>query len=179
MGRGSPDTSALIGLTRAALRDPTVYVGQRAYDMHQLARGHVLAGDDTAAVEALARGVDLVAETMEYAGPRPPWHYYRSRAFFDLAAGVVHALLGGVRSHHVDEAVNLLGRGLAALSDDMRLADWTGMYRYHLGIALISAGARDSAEGELDRLRAVAAATGSTRVRDYAPSLSAVLTRTS
>lgn len=41
------------------------------------------------------------------------------------------------------------------------------MYHYHLGISLVNAGACDDAEGRLDRLRAVAAATGSTRVRAY------------
>src|SRR5690606_33279842 len=101
----------------------------------------------------------------------------RDQAFFDLEAGVVHALLGRVRPRHVDTAVNLLNRGLAALPDDTRLADWTGMYRYHLAVASVHAGARDRAEDELDQLLTVAAATGSARVRDYARSLSATLER--
>lgn len=166
----------LIGLTRAALREPTVYVGQRAYNVHQLARGFVLAGEHTAAVEMLAQGADLAAETVEHTGPRPPWHYYRDRAFFDLEAGLVHALLGRDRPRHLNVAVNLLSRGLAALSEDTRHADWTGMYRYYLGTALFHAGSRHAAENELEQLRAIAAATGSGRVLGYVRSLTAVLT---
>lgn len=113
----------LVGLTEAALRDPTIHVGQRAYDEYQLARGYAATGDRAAAAEHLASGVDLAAEAVEYTGPRPPWHYYRSAGFFDLEHGLVRALLG----EHT-QARELVDRGLAGLGD-MAGAEWTGMYR--------------------------------------------------
>lgn len=119
-----------IGLTQAALRDTTVYVGQRAYDRYQLARGFTAARDRQTAVEELAAGSDLAAEAVEYTGPRPPWHYYRSRAFFMLEAGLVYQLLG-----ENARAVELLRDGLAGLPAEMRQAGWTGMYRAALAKA--------------------------------------------
>lgn len=113
-----------IGLTEAALRDPTVYVGQRAYDMYQLARARAAVGDRDGAVAAIAAGSDLAAESMGYTGPRPPWHYYKSRAFFLLEAGLAHAQLGG----HA-RAADLLRQGLAGLPPELREADWVSGYR--------------------------------------------------
>jgi transcriptional regulator with XRE-family HTH domain len=126
----SGDVGALIGLTTAALRDPAVYIGQRAYDWYQLARGHTLAGERKAALESLAIGADLAAETIAHTGRRPPWQYYRSRAFFHLEEGLVRQLLGdGTR------AAELLSNGLAGLPPEMRGAEWTAMYRSALKAA--------------------------------------------
>lgn len=127
------DLGPMIGLTEAALRDHGVHVGQRAYDRYQLARGHAAAGAKQEAVEAVAAGADLAAETVGFVGPRPPWHYYRSQAFFDLEAGLVHQLRGDD-----SRAVELLQRGLAGLPAEMREAEWTGMYRTALARASAS-----------------------------------------
>lgn len=118
------DLGPMIGLTEAALRDPDVYVGQRAYDRYQLARGQALGGDQKAAGDSLAAAADLVDETAEYAGQRPAWHYYRSRAFYALEAGIVYQLLGDNAA-----AADLLRAGLAGLPPQMQAADWTAMYR--------------------------------------------------
>lgn len=120
----------LIGLTQAALRHKEIYVGQLAYDWHQLARGFSLVGDHRAVRESLAVGVDLADEAAEDDGRRPPWHYYRSRAFFDLEAGVVLEILG---DH--ERAAELLAAGLAGLPEDMREAEWTVPYRESLAAA--------------------------------------------
>lgn len=118
------DLGSMVGLTEAALRDDQIHVGQRAYDRYQLARGHAGVGDRRPAVEALAVGADLADEAVAYTGPRPPWHYYRSTAFFDLEHGLVRAHLG-----ERCRAEELVGAGLAGLPAEMRHAEWTAMYR--------------------------------------------------
>lgn len=120
----------MLGLTAAAMRDRGVFIGQRAYDHFQLARGLAQVGQRREAVETLAAGVDLAAEAVEHPGPRPPWHYYRSRAFFMLEAGLVWTLLGGY-----GRAAELLSAGLAGLPAEMRESEWTGMYRLALAEA--------------------------------------------
>jgi transcriptional regulator with XRE-family HTH domain len=167
----------LIGLTEAALRDQGVFVGQRAYDVHQLARGHALAGDRRAAVNTLAAGVDLSAEAVASTGERPAWHYYRNEAFFSLEAGIVHRLLGRDEPGHNTTAVRLLTTGLAGLPAEMRGADWAAEYAYHLAVAQVQAGDFASAETGLRVLRSIAAATRSTRLRAHIRALSAALTR--
>jgi transcriptional regulator with XRE-family HTH domain len=114
----------LLGLTEAALRDPAIHVGQRAYDHYQLARGHALLGDRIATVETLAAAADLTEETLAYTGPRPPWHYYRTRPFFDLEAALVHGVAGDRC-----RAEELLAAGLAGLPAELATAKWVGMYR--------------------------------------------------
>lgn len=112
-----------VGLTEAALRDPEIYVGQRAYDRYQLARALAATGDQRAARDALARGVDLAAEMEEHHGERPPWHYYRTPGFFDLEAALVWGQLGDQGQAEV-----ALERGLAGLPPDQRQAEWLQQY---------------------------------------------------
>jgi len=114
---------AVVGLSRAAAREGS-YVGQRAYDAFQEAKGHAMLGDRRAAADSAAAGVDLAAETGEYTGVTPPWQYYRTPGFFALERSLVHRLLG-------DDAAadDLLGEGLAALPEDQRGAEWATAYR--------------------------------------------------
>lgn len=114
----------LIGLTEAAMRDERVYVGQRAYDQYQLARGYTMVGDAREARDALAAGRDLAAEAVENGHERPPWHYYRTRAFFALEAGLVRRMLGDR-----EQAAELLAAGLDSLPAEQCEAEWTAPYR--------------------------------------------------
>jgi tetratricopeptide (TPR) repeat protein len=114
----------MIGLTEAALRDPGVHIGQRAYDQYQLARGYAALGDRQPAIEALAAGRDLAAEAAEYTGPRPPWHYYRGPAHYLLEAGLVEFQLG-----RRSRAAPLLRAGLDGLAPELRKAEWTVPFR--------------------------------------------------
>lgn len=165
----------LIGLTEAALRDPTVYVGQRAYDWYQLARGHAAAGDTRPAMDALATGVDLAAEAAEFTGPAAPWHYYRTPAFFTLEAGLVHRLLGRDDRHHAERAVRLLTDGLADLPGDQAGAEWAAAYAGELVAAHLSVSDAAAAEVVLRRVRAAAEATGSVRLHAQVGALSAAV----
>lgn len=120
----------MIGLTEAALRRRHVYIGQRAYDEYQLARGYVLLGEHVEAHERLTKAEDLAAEAVADDGDRPPWHYYRTQAFFSLEAGLVLRQLD-----KMDPAAERLAAGLAGLPADQRDSEWTAPYRRALADA--------------------------------------------
>lgn len=132
-----PLVGPMVGLTRASLTDPDVYIGQRAYDQYQLARGLAYAGDVRAALGALSAGRELAAMTEEHAGPVPPWHYYRSPSFFRLEEGRAYAILARLDSRHADRAVELLAAGLVGADG----VEWAEVYRSPLAAAqaLVSA----------------------------------------
>ncbi|WP_338090620.1 helix-turn-helix domain-containing protein [Planosporangium thailandense] len=153
-----------IGLTRVSLRDPHVFVGQRAYDQYQLARALARVGDRTDAVEALAAGDDLAQAAAAYDGVMPPWHYYRSPAFFALEGGVVYRLLGQQQPDRSVQAVELLTSGIEGLPADAQGADWAGVYLCHLAAAHGQLGDVRTAEEVLERVRAIARATRSARL---------------
>ncbi|MFC6021941.1 helix-turn-helix domain-containing protein [Plantactinospora solaniradicis] len=160
------DVGALIGLSTASLRDHRAYVGQRAYDHYQLARGLALTGDDRATDEALRVGSDLAAEAVEYHGPTPDWHYYRTPAFFALERGL--ALQVGGRC---GEAVEHLTSGLDDLEPGARRAEWVGDYLVHLGLAHEAAGERDEAGAAVIEAASIAEATRSLRLARRAAEL--------
>jgi transcriptional regulator with XRE-family HTH domain len=153
------DVGDLIGLTEASLRDPRAYVGQRAYDYFQLARGYALAGDRAATDEALRIGVDLAAEALEYRGDPPPWHYYRTSAFYRLEHGL--ALQVGGRD---GEAIEHLTAGLSELEPEARRAEWVGDYLVHLGMAYHATGDGERAAATTAEATEIAEATQSTRL---------------
>ncbi|MDG4786290.1 helix-turn-helix transcriptional regulator [Micromonospora sp. WMMD1102] len=160
------DVGALIGLTEASLRDTRAYIGQRAYDHYQLARGYALAGDDRATDEALRAGADLAAEAVEHNGPTPAWHYYRTPAFFRLEQGL--ALQVGGR--HA-EAIEALTSGLDTLEAGARRAEWVGDYLVHLGLAHAAAGERDKAGAAVMDAASIAEVTQSARLAHRAAEL--------
>lgn len=110
--------------TQAALCDRRVCLDQQAYDWYQLARIHATTGDPTAARDALARGQDLAAAALADPAPRPPWHYYRTSAFWHLEAGLVWAAIGD--SHRATASYDT---GVATLPTEQRRAAWLEQYR--------------------------------------------------
>jgi hypothetical protein len=89
------DLAAVIGLSRAAGRDRRVWVGQRAYDAHQEARAHAVAGETADATVKLDEATDLVAAVAEDEHGAPPWSYYYTPAFYALERGLSHRYLVG------------------------------------------------------------------------------------
>jgi hypothetical protein len=61
----------------------------------------------------------------------PPWHYYRSPAFWDLERGRALYLLPG----RARKAADLLTAGLDALPPEQMSADWVMAYRRDLDAA--------------------------------------------
>jgi|SRR5690554_4339045 len=120
-----------LGATEAVLRDQTVCIDQRAYDWHQLARIRAALGEPADARDALARGRDLAAEALAEPGQRPPWHYYRTDAFWQLEAALVHAALG-----EADAAERAYRAGLDSLPPDQHAAEWLAEYRDRVSAAV-------------------------------------------
>jgi transcriptional regulator with XRE-family HTH domain len=160
-----------VELTEAARTIPAVYPGQRAYDAYQQARGLAVVGDRRLVDRLLGEAGELAAATVEHRGEVRPWHYYRLPAFFDLEAGLVHRLLGRDKPRHTRRAVELLSTGLAGLPREMRDAEWTGEYSYHLAAAHLQAGDTTAAKRVITGLRAVARATRSVRLRSLVAAL--------
>ncbi|GGK00479.1 hypothetical protein GCM10010123_32990 [Pilimelia anulata] len=166
---------AMVGLTEAAMRDRGVFIGQRAYDALQLARGHAMRDDRAGVGSALAEAADLTAGFAEYGGPVPDWHYYRSPAFFDIEQGRVYALLGEHEPDGNRRAVDLLAAGLDALPAEQRGAEWAAEYRLHLAHALARAGNPTAARAAAEAVRVVASASGAAALVRRAEELSARL----
>jgi hypothetical protein len=151
---------AMVGLTEAAMRDRGVFVGQRAYDALPAARGHAMLGQRGEVADAAAEAGDLTAEFVEYDGPAPPWHYYRSPGFFSMEQGLVYQLLGEHDAAANTRAIELLSGGLEALPAEQRDAEWAVMYRLELARALARAGDEVGAMAAVEAVRVVAAAAG-------------------
>jgi hypothetical protein len=156
--------AAAIGLTQAATRDRRVWVGQRAYDAHQEARCHAVAGDVVAAAAKLGEAADLTAATAEDTGGVPPWLYYYTAPFYVLERGWVHRHLGRSDPAHNERAIASLTAGLGGLGTS-RDSEWAAEYTCHLAVAYFQAGAPDLACAAAAEAAAVAHATGSVRLR--------------
>ncbi|PKW13666.1 helix-turn-helix domain-containing protein [Saccharopolyspora spinosa] len=123
------EVGATIGLTRVARRYRDIYPGQIAYDALQEARGHAAIGD-TYEVERLVEDAwDLAERALAELPGAPPWHYYRSPAFWELERG---RALYQVRPQR---AVEMLTTGLEDLPTDQQSADWAEAYRRDLAAA--------------------------------------------
>jgi transcriptional regulator with XRE-family HTH domain len=167
----SGQVARTVELSEAARGMPGVYVGQRAYDAYQQARGLAVIGDGRAVDLLLGEADDLAAATAEYRGDVRPWHYYRLPAFYDLERGLVHRLLGREKPEHNQRAVDLLAGGLAGLPPEMREAEWAGEYAYHLAAAHLQVRDVASAHRVAAHVRAVARATNSGRLRSLLATL--------
>ena len=127
---------ATVGLTRVARRYRGIYVGQTAYGALQEARGHA-AADDVYQVERLVdESYELAERALDELPGAPPWHYYRSPAFWDLERGRALHMVPGCAS----QAVELLKDGLDALQPEQAAADWVKAYRRDLEKAQRRAG---------------------------------------
>lgn len=118
-----------IGLTQVARRYRHVYSGQRAYDALQEARGHAAAGDAYRVEQLVDEAAELAVRALAELPGAPPWHYYRSPAFWDLERGRALAEIRPQRG------ADLLTAGLDALPEDQRHADWVEAYRRDLAAA--------------------------------------------
>lgn len=123
-----------IGLSQAAQRDTDVFVSQRAYDAHQEARGHAMAGDMQAAERKLDDARRLAQLTMEHPNQKAPWSYYYSPALYTAECGLVHLHLSFHDRTHAGQAVASLTEGIAGFVD-AKDSDWAAEWRYHLALA--------------------------------------------
>jgi tetratricopeptide (TPR) repeat protein len=127
-----------VGLSRAAQRDPAVWIGQRAYDAHQEARGLAVMGDPEAA-RRLGEAAEMAEKVEESRDETPPWIYYYTAPFYKLERGWVCRYLGRDDERFNSEAIRLLSQGLDELGEDRR-SEWAAEYVYHLAFALYQGG---------------------------------------
>lgn len=153
-----------VGLSNAALRDPHVYPGQRAYDAFQCARGHAAMGQLDDAKLMLARADDLAAETAVYTGDVPPWQYYRAPWFWRLERGLAYRYMARWDAVHAATAVAELQGGVDEMPAALRGADWAAEYLVHLSAVRFDAGDPAGARQVLAQARGVAEATRSSRI---------------
>lgn len=120
-----------IGLSQVARRYRGIYPGQLAYDALQEARGHAALQDAYRVELLIDESQDLAERALIELPGAPPWHYYRSPAFWDLERGrALHSLPGQAK-----KAVELLTAGLDALPPEQASADWVTAYRRDLAVA--------------------------------------------
>src|SRR6266705_496798 len=153
-----------VGLAQAALRDPAVYPGQRAYDAYQAARGSAALGDLDEARRMLDRADGYAADTESWDGQPPPWQYYRAPWFWALERGLVSLYMARREPAYASAAVADLQAGIDGLPDEMSGADWVAEYLVHLASAHRRTGERDAARSTLGRAKFIADATHSGRV---------------
>jgi len=83
----------MLGLAQAARRDSSVWVGQRAYDAYQEARGLALIGDSEEAIRKVDEGTELALIADERSDAKPAFSYYYSLPFFAVERGLVYRYL--------------------------------------------------------------------------------------
>lgn len=127
MGQPAPT----IGLSQVARRYKRIYTGQLAYDTLQEARGHAALGDAYQVDRLVDESRELAEHALTTLPGAPPWHYYRSPAFWDLERGRALYLLPG----RARKAADLLTAGLDALPPEQMSADWVMAYRRDLDAA--------------------------------------------
>lgn len=155
LAEGAGKYGPMIGLSRAAQRDSTVYAGQRAYSAGQEARGLALAGADASeAVAALDVASELAAE--QDPDTAPPWAYFYTPTFFEAQRGIVHRHLG-----EYEQAAEHLIAGLGDRPSSGARPEWAGPYLVHLGVSLAEIGERDQAATVLGEAQALAQVTAS------------------
>jgi tetratricopeptide (TPR) repeat protein len=164
-----------IGLSRAARRDPSVWVGQRAYDAHQEGRALGVAGNTDESVRCLQEAEELAALTEEHRDGTPPWIYYYTAPFFLLERGWAYRYLGRDDAGPNDRAIDLLTAGLDGLGEERR-SEWAAEYVYHLAVAYAQEGAPDRACAAAAEAADVARATDSARMSSQLRCLHARLT---
>lgn len=153
------------GLAEAAMRDETVYPGQRAYDAYAVARGRAAQGDLGAAERMLAVGEQLAHESDEWTGEIPPWQYYRQPWFWALERGLVRLHMARHDQRHAQAAVAELQAGIDGMPLDMRNADWCGEYLVYFAAAHHRAGQLPQARTVLGQARRIAETTRSARIQ--------------
>ena len=154
----------MIGLSRAAQKNPKAFPGQHAVSAIQEARGYAIVGDRRMAGQLLGRSAEPVSRRTERIDQQPDWLYYHSQSFFDLQYGLVYRYLGRTSRTDAQKSVRLLTGGLSGLRDDLATAEWAAEYLYHLVFAQIDSGEPEQACGSAFRIHRIAMATGSTRV---------------
>lgn len=164
----------MVGLTQAAQRNASAWVGQRAYDAHQEARGLALLGDVDAAVRKVDEGTELAAHADGPSDERPPWTYYYTASFYALERGLAYRFLGRHSASHNDEAIASLTAALADVGE-ARSSEWLGDYLYHLAVAYMRAGAPDKACETAMEVVGIVHATESVRLSQRLRVLSARL----
>ena len=120
--------NSVIGLSQVAQRYDNIYCGQRAYDALQEARGHAILGDAYMVDKLIDSSNELTDRALKELPDAPPWHYYRSPAFWDLERGRALCRLTG-RSKRAEM---FLVSGLDALPVEQIDADWVKAYRADL-----------------------------------------------
>lgn len=158
LGRMGP----AVGLSRAAGRDSSVWIGQRAYDAHQEARALAVMGDP-GAEHRLAEAAEMAALAEEHRDGTPPWIYYYTAPFYRLERGWVYRLLGRGNERLNTEAIAHLSTGLAELGDGARSA-WAAEYIYHLAFSLFQAGEAGQACSTAGEAAVIARRTESDRL---------------
>lgn len=153
----------MISLTHAAQRSPSVWIGQRAYDAYQEARGLAITGDYEAAIKSAEKGTELSLAANEKNDDRPPWIYYYTPSFFALERGIFYRFLGRDNAAYNDEAISSLTSALDALGE-ARKSDWAAEYIYHLAYSYMQAGAPDAASKTSLEVLQVASTTESFRL---------------
>lgn len=146
----------LLSLTEAAMRQPAG-PAVRAVAAQQLARGHALTGDRTAADAAMDQADELTSGQPVL----PPWMYFHTGAYLDLQRGVVYLLTG-----RPDAAIVAITAGLAGVDPDVARSAWTGTYLCHLAGAYRQVGHAAGADAALDQAERIAAVMRSTRLAD-------------
>ncbi len=134
----------MLGLSQAAQRDSSIWIGQLAFDAHQEALAWALMGDADAAVRKADEGHGLALLTDERGDARPAWSYYYTLPLYAAERGLVYRVLGRDNSRYNDQAIALLSTAL----DDMgeaRSAEWAAEYTYHLAVAYMQAGSPEKA----------------------------------
>ncbi|MDQ3154929.1 MAG: hypothetical protein M3R63_25415 [Actinomycetota bacterium] len=120
------DAHEVVALSRAALRDGRVFVAQRAYNLHQQARGRAMAGDVAEVDRTLGRAADTAETAVARQAEAPEGMYWYGAGFFTLQRGLTWHTVRDNR--YATRAAGELTSGLGELPDGERDSEWAAIF---------------------------------------------------
>ena len=153
----------VIGLSRAARRDPGAYPGQLAISAAQEAKGHAMEGRGREADRLLDEADELADDARGRRDEAPPWLYYHTDGFFDLQRGEAYGYLAA-DPHYRAHSAAALETGYEALPPSAQGSEWTADYLVRLAAVHARGGEAEQACAAAFRAAAIARQTGSARL---------------
>jgi len=156
------DPQGVIALSRAASRDPRVFVAQHAENAYYEARGWAMLGELTEVHRDLRRADEFAERAVARQAEAPPSLYWCGSGYFTLERGSAWHTLKDAR--FAERAATEIINGLREMPEAERDSEWATIYHVRAAEAFTTAGQAERAVAHARQALVVCRATCSTRL---------------